>query len=302
MKDQIPFVPRKALPGVLRPIYPASSVALKFFHQLETDLQECESMIDPKEYLAGALFALFSYFLLVSALLCLIAFAGQGAAAAAKMMPVALIFGVAVGGSAFCYILLYPRMLSGKRKNDMEQNLLFATRHMMVQTSAGVPIFDSMVSISQEYGNATLDYGAISREFREIVKEVRSGQDLALALEASAEKNPSQLYRRMMLQLSNATRAGANVSLTLRELVSALANEQQIGIRKYGSQLNTLAMFYIFACIVAPALFIIFLTIAATLIDLPVGEPLFALMLVAIAGVQIMFIGLIKSRRPVVAL
>jgi archaellum biogenesis protein FlaJ (TadC family) len=131
---------------------------------------------------------------------------------------------------------------------------------------------------------------------------VRSGKDLAQALEESAEKNPSQLYKRMMLQLSNATRAGANTSLTLREVVSVLSNEQQVGIRKYGSQLNTLAMFYIFTCIVAPALGIIFLAIAATLIDMPFGEPLFAVLLAVMAGVQFMFIGLIKSRRPVVAL
>lgn len=103
-------------------------------------------------------------------------------------------------------------------------------------------------------------------------------------------------------QLSNANRAGANIRFVLNDVVDFLSNEQQIKIREYGSMLNPLSLFYMFSSIIAPSMGIIFLTIISTLVDLNISEWMFVLILLLLGVLQIMFIGLIKSRRPVVAL
>jgi flagellar protein FlaJ len=213
-----------------------------------------------------------------------------------------LMFSFAISIGIFAYILLVPSWMASKRRGEIEENLLFAARHMMVQSSAGVPLFDSMVSISEDYRDARFNYGAISAEFRKIVKETRGGRDLTSALEEAASHTPSPYFKRMLWQLANANKTGANVSAVLRDIVEFLSNEQRIIIREFGSQLNPLAMFYMLSCIIAPTMGIIFLTVFASIAAIPINEMTFIAVLVFLVFLQITFIGLIKSRRSKVSL
>ncbi|MCX6773050.1 MAG: type II secretion system F family protein [Candidatus Micrarchaeota archaeon] len=213
-----------------------------------------------------------------------------------------LCFSSAIALSIFGYTLIYPQWLSSKRKGEVERNLLFAARHMMIQTSAGVPLFDVMASLSEEYDDKRLNYGQIGKEFKKIVKEVRGGRDLNSALEEAASLSPSPYFKRMLWQIANANKAGANMGVVLRDVVEFLSNEQRILIRDYGSQLNPLSMFYMLSCIIAPTMGIIFLAIFSSVATLPVNELTFIAILCIMVVVQIVFIGMIKSRRPAVAM
>jgi flagellar protein FlaJ len=172
----------------------------------------------------------------------------------------------------------------------------------MIQTSAGVPLFESIVSISENYNEEILDYGAISAEFGKIVKEVRGGKDLTQALEDSAKRIDSNDYRRLIWQLANSNQAGANVGFVLRQMMSYLADEQRVRTRDYGSQLSPLAIFYMLVCIIAPTMGIIFLVIISALASINMTEILLALALLMSLIAQVVFIGLIKSKRPMVAI
>lgn len=301
--DPIPLMPLPYAPvkRVVHGYYPVAAILLKFFPTLDLELGDAKSRYSAKEYLSGALFTFTIYLFAFGAILGLWAFRNH-LLDDTRIRLLIVFFAFAISFSIFAYIMIFPKWKSAKLKGELEKNLLFAVRHMTIQTNAGVPLFDSIVSISEEYADEFFNYGAISAEFKKIVKEVKSGTELSDALEASAVRNPSTYYRRTLWQLANANRSGANMNYVLKDTVEFLSNEQRIAIRNYGSQLNPLALFYLFTCIIAPTMGIIFLSITITISNANISDTFFWAIFVVLAVVQMIFIGLIKSRRPVVAL
>lgn len=81
-------------------------------------------------------------------------------------------------------------------------------------------------------------------------------------------------------------------------MVENLTNEQKVQIRKYGSQLNPMAMMYMMVAVIIPSLGITFIIIMSSFSGFEVTKSIFWSILGFIAFFQFMFIGLIKSRRP----
>lgn len=296
-------MPYKTAKPLIRALYPLSSPLKRFFPGLGTQLDVLDSRISARDYLGGAFLTFIIYFIFVLAIVLLIAYRFDGAlistpSGIGSLVLIAFLVPFAV----FINTLILPRWYVSKKIRAVEKDLLFATRHLMIQTTAGVPLFDAIVSVSEKYGDAKLDYGVISDEFGKIVVEVRTGRDLTEALEKSAVRNASLYYRKVIWQLANANRAGADIGDVLKNLVEYLSSEQRIMIQDYGSQLNPLALFYMLVCIIAPTMGLIFLMILSTFVELSLGLPVFAVFLLMLVISQIMFVGLIKSRRPRVAL
>jgi flagellar protein FlaJ len=296
----LPF-PYKAIKGVCKSLYPISSKLVEAFPSLEEELRNMDSRLSAKEYMSASIFMLGFYFSVISFIMGTWAYRSE-AVEGVEGWATLLLVAFAISLSLFMYAMIFPKWLFSKKKVELERNLLFATRHIMVQVSAGVPLFDALVSASEQYGNAEMDYGEISKEFNKIVKEVRGGKELTQALEESAMRNPSQYYRRVIWQLSNSQKAGTDVGVSLESVVEFLSNEQRIMIRDYGSQLNPLALFYMLMCVIAPSMGLVFMMIASTLVELPLNEGTFGVMLAALLVMQVMFIGIIKNRRPKVAI
>ncbi|MDD5022946.1 MAG: type II secretion system F family protein [Candidatus ainarchaeum sp.] len=302
MIESVPLMPLpyKPLKPLIRGYFPVASIFLRMFPSLEKDLEEIKSKISAKEYVGGALLSFTIYFFLIGTMLAIWGLRNNFLDLNGRMIIVTI--SLSVSFAIFFYTLLLPKWMLNKQKRELEKSLLFAARHLMIQTNAGVPLFDAIVSVSEEYGNQNLDYGEISREFRRIVKEVKSGADLTQALEDSAKRNPSTYYRRIIWQLANTNKSGSEIGPVLKSMVEFLSDEQRIVIQAYGSQLNPLALFYMLMCIIAPTMGLILMMIASTFIELPVNDFTFPVILLILVIFQIMFIGMIKSRRPTVAL
>ncbi|VVB73435.1 Type II secretion system (T2SS), protein F [uncultured archaeon] len=297
-----PFLPisYKDAEKLLRPLDPVIGYFSALFPLLGYDLGRIDDDITPKQYFIGAL--------LSSSVILLLSVLGMGGlmlAARPEMLTdsniaVIIVFSAVLALSFFTYTMLIPRWKAQRRSAMIERDLLFAVRHMTVQTNAGVPLFASLVSISEERGE--LSYGMVSKEFKRIIKEVEGGKDIAQALDDSAARTPSKYYERIMWQLANASRTGVPVNEALNELIDYLAEEQRIALRNYGAQLSPLALLYLLTTIVGPTLGIIFLMVISTLVELPVTSLLFVALLLIIAVAQIFFLGLIGSRRPTLAI
>ena len=201
-----------------------------------------------------------------------------------------------IGFLSFFYIILYPRLIIARKVKDLEKNLLFALRHLLIQVKSGVPLFDGLVSVSN--GN----YGLISKELKECAKKISTGLDQTIALEEVALKNPSLHFRRVLWQITSSIRTGADLGGTLESIVHNLSEEQKVMIRKYGSQLNPLAMMYMMLAVIIPSLGITFLIIFSAFSGIAVTESLFFVILIFLAFFQFTFIGIVKSRRPPVEL
>ncbi|MEM5791128.1 MAG: type II secretion system F family protein [Candidatus Aenigmatarchaeota archaeon] len=261
----------------------------KFFPFLKSSLFEANFEFDENEYLSIALFTSFFWFLFLSSILGLIALI---------IFPpknfIFIIFFSSLSFSflSFLYVVLYPRLLSIRKIKNLEKNLLFALRHLLIQVKSGVSLFDGMVSISKA------GYGLVSEEFNECVRRISTGIPDVEALEEIGRKNPSLYFRRSLWQITNAIRTGADIADTLDNIVRNLAEEQRVMIRRYGSQLNPLAFLYMMFGVILPSLGITLMIILSSFSGFVIQQIFFWFILVFIIIFKFNFLGLVKSRRP----
>jgi len=219
--------------------------ASKLFPHLTLYLFQCESEFEEREYTSIAIFASLFWLALLAIVFTVIYFI-------AKIPPnyflITVPLSLVLSSLIFIYIMIYPRLIISRRTRDIEKNLLFAVRHLLIQVKSGVPLFDAMVSVSHA------NYGLVSEEFNNAIRKISTGIQDVDVLEELALKNPSLYFRRSLWQISNAIRSGADIANTLDNIVTSLANEQRVLVRKYGSQLNPLAFIYLMFGVIIPSL------------------------------------------------
>jgi flagellar protein FlaJ len=188
----------------------------------------------------------------------------------------------------------YPRIFALNKERNIEKNLISVLQDMTVQLNSGVPLFRILVNISES------DYGEVSVEFAKIAKEMNSGVSQIEALEKYGKLNTSKYFQRILWQLSNGMRSGSDMAIVIDEAIKNLTEEQEIQIQNYGGKLNPMIMFYMLIAVILPSLGITFLIILSSMLNLE--KTLVYLMFFGIFGfvvfMQIMFLGIIKSKRP----
>ncbi len=262
----------------------------KNFPFLKLHLKQAEVDFSVKEYLSICFLSGIIFFVFFGFFFILILFL----AGVKNPFSFGLITSIIVTLFVFLQQLTYPKIYSNKRIKDIEKNLLAALQNMLIQLNSGVPIFDILVNLSK--GN----YGEISREFSKVVKKINAGKPQIETLEEMATLNPSLFFRRAIWHLVNGMKAGADMSSVIKEMVNLLAEEQILQIQRYGSQLNPLAMFYMLVVVIAPSLGMTFLIILSSFISLSefATKLIFYGLFAIVIFFQIMFMGMIKSKRP----
>ncbi len=271
--------------------YGIASHVLRNLKFVEKELHKLDSEITAREYVGLSVLNSLLYFILTEVLVYMVLYKINFA----NPLLWGLIAALTVSMAVFFFCMVYPKWLGNKKVAQMDRDLLFAARHLRIQTTAGVPLFEALVSASH-------GYGAVSDELDKIVTSVQGGINLADALEDSAMRNPSYYYSRILWQMSNAVKAGTDIGPVLADIVEFLSEEQRIEMRNYGAQLNTLAIMYLMACIIVPTISLIFMMVISSFVEVPITDTIFVFILGVLIFVQYMFIGLIESRRPVVAI
>jgi len=209
-----------------------------------------------------------------------------------------LLFGflLAFAFSFFLYFsqIVYPRIYVMRRQKNLEQNLIPALKDILVQLDSGIPLFSVLVNISSS------PYGVLSEEIKKAVIKINAGGPEQEVLENISKKSTSPYFKRTLWQISNGMNAGSDMSFVVRDSIKALNEEQIIQIQNYGNKLNPLIVFYMLIAVIVPALSIAFLTILSSMLGLEKTSTmlLFLALFVFVILIQIMFLGVIKSRRP----
>ena len=86
----------------------------------------------------------------------------------------------------------------------VENDILFAARDMIVSMRSGLPLFNSMATVS-------VGYGAASKEFERIIDRVQLGVPMEQAIEEVSSKSKSPTFKRLMLQASTSIKVGSDV-------------------------------------------------------------------------------------------
>lgn len=193
----------------------------------------------------------------------------------------------------FWFMMRTPDVYIRKKQKEIEKEVLFAGRFILVKIESGEPFFNALIDASNAHG-------AAGKYFKEIVDEVNLGTTIEKALDNAIEYSPSENFRRILMQVNNSLKTGIDVADTLRSILKQITDEQIISIKEYGKKLNSLAMFYMLIGIVVPALGVtMFIVISSFLsIQLQFRYLLFAAFMLMF--LQFLFISMFKSIRPMV--
>jgi pilus assembly protein TadC len=180
-----------------------------------------------------------------------------------------------------------------KRAKELDRDVLFAGRFLLVKLSSGKPLLNSLIDASKSYGVA-------KNYFQEIVREIELGAPLEEALSNATEYCPSKSFKRILFQITNALKIGVDVTHFLDAVLDEIAHEQLVEIQKYGKKLNGLTLFYMLLAIVLPSLGVTLFSVVASLLSIPVDISLFIALLIFLVAINFIFITVFKSARPVV--
>ncbi len=209
----------------------------------------------------------------------------------AFMYQMALILAPVAGMFGFFTYAKLPDIRARKRVRNLEKELPYALRHVLIEVKAGISVYQALVSVSEGYGEA-------SDEFKRIVKDMNSGMSEIEALEAAVVRNPSMQFRRALWQIINALKSGSDVAKTLESLVDAIVEKQILSVQRYGKELNPYTLMYMMVAIILPSLGVTFMIVLSTFTGTSITQGMFYMILIGLIIFQALFINMIKSKRP----
>jgi len=195
----------------------------------------------------------------------------------------------------FNYMLKVPDVKISKKESGISREIVFATRFLMIEINSGVPIYNAFVNVSNVYP-------VIGSYFRSIIDQINMGTGMEDAINETLELVPSSNLRKILWQILNSIKTGADVSNALNSVLEQIINDQKIEVEEYGRKLNPLAMFYMLMAVILPSLGSTMMIIFSSFIGLEM-DLAFLLTIAGLLGfMQFMFYGMIKSSRPAVEL
>jgi pilus assembly protein TadC len=207
---------------------------------------------------------------------------------------------VPVIGAVF-FFLAYIVLMRGvdsrisKRAKEIDKDVLFAGRFLLIKINSGKPLINSLMEASQSYGVS-------SKYFKELVRNIEMGTPLEEALEEAMDYCPSKSMKRILFQINSALKAGVDATSNLEAVLEELTNNQLIEIQKYGKKLNGLTLFYMLGAVVLPSLGMTMFIVVASLVSLSLNASIFITFIFFLILLELVFISLFMSIRPSVNL
>lgn len=195
----------------------------------------------------------------------------------------------------FGLFIRLPEVKIKTRQKEIDKEIVYVGKFLLIELSSGVSLFDSMVSIAQNFKEA-------GKFFKRMVDKIRMGTPIEAALNEAIDEAPSDNLKKVLWQINNSLQTGSDIASSLTLVLEQIAQQQLIEIQQYGKKLNPLAMFYMMLAVIVPSLGITMLVVLSTLIKFSISLPILLMIALMIGVVQFMFINIIKSSRPSVEL
>src|SRR3989338_2955086 len=146
-----------------------------------------------------------------------------------KLLPLAIIIFPVVTFGIFIFTINSPKSKTAKRVKEIDKEVVFAGRFLLIELSAGVPLFDALSNVAKSYHG-------IGKYFQEIIYRVEVGKPIDVAINEVMEITPSDNFRKIVWQIMNSLRTGADVSHALESIVEQISREQIIDVKNYGKK------------------------------------------------------------------
>jgi pilus assembly protein TadC len=260
------------------------------FMKVERDLKKIKSTYRPGEYAVAAIGSSIIWALLVYGLM-MIVFVYKGEVIRQALMLAT----VPAFMSFFLFFVLhsmYPKIIARKIGEQIDKDLVFALKDMVLHVTSGVTLYDAFVEVSKA------GYGFVSEEFGEVVVDVEKGSPFDESLEKLALRTESEFTKRITWQLVNAMRAGSSIENALVSFVDSLIQFQERQIKNYTAELNMFALMYLLFAVAIPSMGMTVLVIMSAFAGLGLNQYTFMVMIFVSIIIQVLMISLIEGRRP----
>src|SRR3989344_7771200 len=151
------------------------------FPYMEIELKQAEIPLKAIEY--GSIMFTLSVFYFIAGSIVVYIFALRFAPD--KALPAAITIGGIFALLIFVQLSVFPKIKILRKVRDLESNLIFALRTLLIEIKSGISLFDSIRLIAN--GN----FGTVSREFNRAVEEIETGRFQEDVLGEPATKQPS---------------------------------------------------------------------------------------------------------------
>ncbi|MFH1398519.1 MAG: type II secretion system F family protein [Candidatus Woesearchaeota archaeon] len=195
----------------------------------------------------------------------------------------------------YLFFMGTPQVYISRRQREIDREILFATRYLLIKIDSGVPLFNAMIDASKAYGVG-------GKYFKEIVDEINLGTPIEDAIEQAQKFSPSRQFKLVMRQIENSIKTGVDVSKSLKNLLDEITREQQIEVKAYSKKLNSIILFYLIIACVIPSMGIAMFLILASILNLNLSGSNLFVILFFVGVLQVFFIFVIRSIRPTVDL
>ncbi len=141
-----------------------AGVALKpFFSHLKINLLQVKSPNALEEHIAEALYSGATMGMMAGVGLAAVGISAENM----QIVYIALLAAPVLFMFSFYSALYLPRVKGMKRAKQIERELPYALRHLLIEVKSGIPLYNGLVAISEKYGTA-------SEEIRDIVEQINT--------------------------------------------------------------------------------------------------------------------------------
>ena len=271
-----------------------TGVIVKAYPRIRIDLVESELGVNAEGYVGASIFSSILTGAIMAGLIFLVLLALR--AELSKALLLSLMPGAATTLLFAIILLIYPGIIAGKKAEDIDKDLVFALKDMLLEVSSGASVYSALVEVSRS------GYGSVSVEFEKVVKKVNVGIPVEDALGELALKTKSEHLRSSIWQIVNAIKSGSSTEGVLRELVKEMTVERRTKIKSYAQELNVMVLAYMLFAVVIPTIATTVVIILGPFLGVDVGPRVFYIILPVCFFIQLALVELVKSRRPQVYL
>ncbi|MBN2457551.1 type II secretion system F family protein [Candidatus Woesearchaeota archaeon] len=260
------------------------------FPELKTKLVQADMPYDPETFVKRTFMSSFMLSFGFSVL-----FIGGMLSSMGKSIGIAFLLFPVCLAVFFNYFIKAPDVKIKKSEKAINKEIVFASRFMIIEIESGVPIYNCFINLSKVYP-------AVGKYLGGVVDRVNMGTSIEDAINEAIELVPSGDLRKVLWQILNAIKTGADVTDSLSAVLEQIIKEQKIEVEEYGRKLNPLAMFYMLIAVIIPSLGTTMLIIFSSFIGFRLSLPVLLTIAGLVGFMQFMFYAMIKSSRPAVEL
>ena len=273
--------------------YPVGKKLSKPFSSLKLDLKRAGIEYSLEEFLSmvffSAIFSFFIFFIPVTLI-------GSIERTIYEVLPISLIGGTMFSLVSFMFSISSVKIAVSRKRKLLEKDLFFAIKYIYIKVKSGISLYDAMVGVAHG------DFGEVSKEFKKTIKDISGGIDEIKAMENMGLRSTSDYFRKVIWQITNNLRSGANITDILDSISESLMQEHRLLVKKYGAELNPTILMYMMFTVVIPSLAITVILVMSAFSGIEIPIYLFYTIPIFLFILQIFFISIIKNKRPLMVI